>query len=427
MKIEILNEKEKLESQIIGFLIKIEREKREITASKIATALGLSRQYISEIEHGNRKISFATIENILQYLDINFEFKYSDELLETFNLFLQYFYVRDIEKAKQQLQAIIRNNAYCYNFDYPIIILSEYILSSLKHEKYELPLEFILYLRKELYTPFLYFKAHEYYVDKDYHRSLEYIDQATKYIQHLNISIKFIAIIYYLKALVFDEMCNYIGTIQYNQLAKKEFIKDYNVEYTLYSTLHVANAYSNLGIFSESIKLYEEILEKSKMLQDKKIIKMVKYNVFMLNFLNSRYGEILTFFKQHMIRDKEPYMGEEYLSFNEDIKIILSKVYYELGDKKRSLSYFKRIKVENIEDQFMKNFMYIHRYRLENDLKSYEEALHKCFNEISEKDIIHTKIFILKHLMKYYEDIKDYEKAYTYAKMIFEITEQMKK
>lgn len=427
MKIEVLEDREQLQAKIIGYIIKTEREKREITASKIASDLGLSRQYISEIEHGNRKISFGTIKNILQYLDIKFEFKFNKQIIDRFYDFLKCYYEKSIEEAKQSLMKIIEENKNCYTFDYPIIVLCEFILSEMNRKRFDLPLDFILYLRKELYTPFLYFKAHEYYVNKDYHGSLEFLEQAMRYIRHLNISIKFIAVIYYLKALVLDDMCNYIEAIKYNQLAKKEFIKDYNVEYVLYCTLHQANAYSNLGVFSESMKLYEEILEKSNMLEDKKIIKMVKYNVCMLNFLNNGYSEILTFFKKHMINDKEPYMGEEYLSFNEDIKIILSKTYYELGDKKRSISYFKRIKVENIEDQFMKNFINIHRYRLEDDMKSYEKALHKCFDEISENDIIHTKILILKHMMKYYEDVKDYEKAYTYAQILLNVSEQIKK
>ncbi len=426
MNIEVLDDVELIQAQIIGLIIKNEREKKDITAIKIAKDLGISRQYISEIERGNRKISYAVIDKIFEYLNVKFEYKYNKKVLDEFYSFLKYYYLNNMEKAKQKLQKIIKS-AYRYTFDYPTIILSEYILSRLNHNTYELSLNFIKYVKKELYTSFLYFKAHEYYIDRKYSKSLECIEQAVKYIRHLHASIQFIAIIYYLKALVLDDICDYVASIKYNEKAIKEFMKDYSLQNVLYSMLHQAIAYANLGLFKEAMKIYNEILEKSSMIQDKKIMKMVKYNVCTCLFLNGKYNEILKFFNKHMINDKEPYMGEEYLSFNEDIKIILSKVYYELGDKKRSLSYFKRIKVENIEDQFMKNFIDIHRYRLEDDLKSYEKALHKCFNEISEKDIIHTKIFILKHLMKYYEDIKDYEKAFTYAKMIFEITEQMKK
>lgn len=409
------NIKEKVEARIIGFIIKKEREKKGITASTIARELQLSKQYFSEIERGTKNISYAVIERIMDYLEVKFTFNYHYELMSKFYLFLNYYYERDIKKGKELLQFILYNTTH-YTFDYPTIILLEYILSVLKRSKYRLPLEFTRYLRMELYSPFLYFKGYEFYLNKNYEKSLEYIEQAILYVQHLHAGIHFIATIYYLKALVLNDSGNYISSIKYFEKAKKEFMKDYSLYNSLYSNFYQANAYANLGHLREAVKMYNKLLKEPSMKQDKKFIILVEDSLYTCLLWNEKYDELLAYMNEYMLCNQ--YIRKE-------IYLILSIVYYELGDKKTSMSYFKFIKFEHIENIFIKNLINIHRYRLQNDKKAYEKALYKCLNQMPNK-MRYAKIFIMKHLMKYYEDIKAYEKAYTYANKVIRMIEYQK-
>ena len=122
-----MDKQKEINSKLIGFIIKQERSKKNISASKLALGIKKSRQYISDIEKGVKSVSHATITEIFDFLNIKFEYRECTEAQDLFHKFIDYFYLRDIPNAINRLAAIITNSSYKYSYEYPLIVLSEFI------------------------------------------------------------------------------------------------------------------------------------------------------------------------------------------------------------------------------------------------------------------------------------------------------------
>lgn len=56
-----------------GLLIRAAREKRGMTLSELSEKVGKTAPYISDIERGNRRGTYQTLEKIAKALDLNVE------------------------------------------------------------------------------------------------------------------------------------------------------------------------------------------------------------------------------------------------------------------------------------------------------------------------------------------------------------------
>ena len=62
-----------------GLKVKILREEKGFSIEQLANISNVDRNYISDIEKGQRNVSITIIEKILQGLDIDFQTFFNDE------------------------------------------------------------------------------------------------------------------------------------------------------------------------------------------------------------------------------------------------------------------------------------------------------------------------------------------------------------
>lgn len=161
---------EKQEQHLIGLLIRRERNIRNIKLSSLAKMIGKSKQYVSEIENGIKRISYSTIIDIFKIMNIEFKFEYSEEIIKSFNNFIDCFYYHDLSNAINKLHKLISNNCEYLSWNEPTIILSKFILKAMRHTPSTnfFEIEQILdFLPKGQQCIFYFFKGYIEYSEKN--------------------------------------------------------------------------------------------------------------------------------------------------------------------------------------------------------------------------------------------------------------------
>ena len=408
-----MDKQKEINSKLIGFIIKQERSKKNISASKLALGIKKSRQYISDIEKGVKSVSHATITEIFDFLNIKFEYRECTEAQDLFHKFIDYFYLRDIPNAINRLAAIITNSSYKYSYEYPLIVLSEFIFQELTHQKNMIPEELIDFLDDEKKCIFLYFKAISYFNQKKYMDTLYILKDAKKY---MIFSIKFQGLIYSAKALAYDKISDYLRSLEFNKLALKEFSKDHNIERSLTSSFQIANTYSRLGRLNDAIDLYYEIIDDAKRFHITRIIDLINCNLAMTYLYNYQFLEAIKIAENHVNSGKH----------KEDYYFILTWAYYELHKREKSKFYLdKLMECEQLEP-FLQHAIILLSLRLQNDLRNdvYETYLSQIIEQVLHNELLPDKIFIIKHAIKFYESIENYMQAFEYANLLNSLLEK---
>lgn len=61
------NLKQDVSADSLGFFIRYHRKKQQLSINSFAEMIGITPSYLSDIEHGNKKISDYTFKKILVY------------------------------------------------------------------------------------------------------------------------------------------------------------------------------------------------------------------------------------------------------------------------------------------------------------------------------------------------------------------------
>lgn len=408
-----MDKQKEINTKLIGFIIKHERKKKKISASKLAMSIKKSRQYVSDIEKGVKTTSNVTITEIFNFLNIKFVYQECVEVQEVFHKFIDYFYLRDIPNAINRLAAIISNDTYRHTYDYPLVVLSEFIFQELTHQKNMIDEELIDFLDDEKKCIFLYFKAMSYFNKKKYTETLSILKEAKKY---MIFSVKFQGLIYSAKALIYDKLSDYLKSLELNKLALKEFSKDHNIERSLTCSFQIANIYSKLGKLKEAIDLYGEIMKDAKRFRIQRIVDLINCNLAMTYLYNYQFHEA--------IKIAEAYVN--YGTYKQDYCFILAWSYYEIGEKEKSKFYLdKLMEYENLES-FLQCTIVLLSLLLQNNLRNdlYQTYLSQIVEDVINYELLPDKIFIIKHAIKFNESIKNYMQAFEYANLLNSLLEK---
>ncbi len=399
-----MDKQKEINPKLIGFIIKQERLKKNISASKLALGIKKSRQYISDIEKGMKSVSHATITEIFEFLNIKFEYQECTEAQDLFQKFIDYYYLRDIPNAINRLATIISNDVYKYSYDYPLIILCDFIFQELTHSNSNLSGDLFEFLNEIQCCIFLYFKGFSLLNKKQYEEALQSLRDAKKYEVHIP---KFKGLIYYAEALGYDRLSDYLKSLEYNKKAKHEFLEYHNVERSLTSSLHIANIYSKIGRLQESIELYSDIYYEAKRFQIYRIIELIHYNLAIAFLYNQQFQDAIN----------EIHKLEYSRNMLADYFFVLTWAYYELGEYIESKKNLEKLIQCNTIELYYQHIITLQSLRLQKDFNDgvYEQYLENIVSYVLKNELLPEQIFILKHTIEYFEQKKDYESAYKYS------------
>lgn len=396
--------------RLIGKIIRIERNRQRIKLSELANQINKSRQYVSEIEKGVKNISFATIEEIFKILDIEFTFCDFSEIKNLYKDFIELFYYRDIEKAKSKLRIIASNTRWKFSYNYPAVIIADYILHIIEHniliKDAEKIIEFAPNYMKCLYYFFKGSFDFENKIDKitydDYQESLNNVGSIPEYK----------AIIYTGIALVFDRQNDLIKAIDYNQKAYYEFTSHGNFERAVTNQLHIAIEYSKLYYLDIAIEKYEDTLRSAKRFHISRITGLVYQNLSEMYLYSENYKSAIKIANEGLQKFPNLHI----------FKCIKAWSYYELELYDKSALCLNGV-VEEKLSPFAIHLKYILQNKIEYGKNSKEHL--NCLIDFYNYNLIQNmpfeQMYALKLLTNYFENIQDYEKAYEYLKKIVSI------
>lgn len=410
---------EEQEKHLIGLLIRRERNIRNIKLSCLAKMIGKSKQYVSEIENGIKKIPYSTINDIFKFMNIKFKFEYLDDINRIFSDFIECFYYHDLSNAINKLQIIISNNCEYLNWNEPTRILSKFILNAMRHESstdfFEIE-QIFDFLPKNQQCIFYFFKGYiEYSEKKDDEAILSYKTslEISGVIPYFN------AIIYSAIALSLDRQNNLIDAIHYNNLAYTVFTKDNNVERAITNELHISNEYSKLFMLDKAIFTYKVTLNDARRFNILRIINLVYCNLAITYLYCEKYEEAIN----------TAIEGIKYIKDIEYLYYVLTWCSYELKDFKKSKYYLMKLKRCDKElPLFLKHILEIQKIKLEEgiDNDNYIECLLSFFDYNVVNEMAAEQIFSLKLIINYYDLISDYRNAYRYTKLLLSYYQKIK-
>lgn len=394
--------------QLVGFIIRKERMKKGIKLVELAKNVGMSKQYVSEIENGTKNISYSAINDICSYLNIQIKFEFTEKVEDDFSNFAEYFYYRDLENAKNRLVSIIKHTD--YSFSYPTVCLAEFVYEVMQHKK-EIDLEEIEQLNSLIPEKnrcvYFYFRgAYEY--------KLNHIDEAFKYLKTaLDLAgffSKFEPIIKSYMALIYDRDNDIMTAIQYNQNAYHSFISNGNFERAITNELHIGNEFLKLFLLNDAVNIYKKILKESKRVGIIRIVDITYYNLAVAYLYKQDY--------ESAIETAEN--GIKLCKNTSDLYFILSWAYYELGNQKQSIMYLNKLKQSSSITPYLDYIIKIQDKRLckKESTESYIDILQEFYKYNISNEMAMEQIFSLKLIIEYYEKIKDYKNAFIYNKQL---------
>lgn len=402
-----MDKQKEINTKLIGFIIKHERKKKKISASKLAMSIKKSRQYVSDIEKGVKTTSNVTITEIFNFLNIKFIYQECVEVQEVFHKFIDYFYLRDIPNAINRLAAIISNDTYRHTYDYPLVVLSEFIFQELTHQKNMIEEELIDFLDDEKKCIFLYFKAMSYFNKKKYTETLSILKEAKKFEVFIEC---FKGLILYGEALVYSRINNHLKSLDQNKRAKQCFLKNHNIERSLTCNLHTANIYSKIGRINEAIEIYHDTYYEAKRFNIIRIIQLVHYNLSIALLYNQQFqksiDEICKLNNGHQM--------------NADYYFVLTWAYFELGNYEESKKNLEKLIQCRPKEIYYQYIITLQSLRLQVDFNKevYENYLENTIQYVLQNELLSEQIFIMKHAIKYYDQKEDYKNAYRYSNQL---------
>ena len=398
------------EQHLIGHIIRYERTKDNIKLCELASSINKSKQYLSEIENGSKKISYSTIIEIFNKLNIEFKFEYSEAVDEYFFEFSELFYFHDLANAKNKLRQISYNKNFKYSWNYPSVILSQYILDAMEYQNDINPEELEnLYslLSKSQQTLYYFFRATLEYSVKNDKESIKFYECANETVGSIP---SYQAIINTGLALVYDRNNCLLKAIDYNQQAYLQFTSHNNTERAIACELHIGNEYSKLFFLDMAIEQYKITLRDAKRFNVLRIIDLVYRNLAVSYLYNDDYTDAIMIALDGIKVVKNPAV----------LYYVLSWSYYELHKKQLSIRYLEKLKELDNRTPYLEKIILIQTIKMNYGkcAKEYIEVLLDFYNYNLENEMAAEQIFSLNLIVEFFDLKKDYKNAYLYSSIL---------
>lgn len=269
----------------LGAFIRYEREKEEMTLGFMSTIVGITKSFLSDIEHGKKMPADYTLNKIMSVLDIEFhdDVAIHEEALEKLKEMYQLYSDGNIEEMMKLNQTLVSDeliykNSYAFltydliRFVYELNVNSDIV----KCEKFIEKLDIFYHLlsKKEMVIyddakGMFYYKKREFKSAEQFYKNA--LESATTNVQK--------ALICYHLTLLYQLKNNQLDSLIYCE----QSIQYYNREYNIYRLLHLeifkGTCYAREGLFDKAINIYEKVIENAKKSKFDKVVSLSYCNI----------------------------------------------------------------------------------------------------------------------------------------------------
>ena len=411
-----LNEDES-KKMYLGAFIRYEREKEEMTLSFMADIVGITKSFLSDIEHGKKMPADYTLKKIMSVLDIEFHEDVSihEEALEKMNKMYQLYSDCNIEKMKE-LNGEMISKEYIYKNSYAFLtydlIRLVYELNANSNLLESAP----LVNKIEAFSHMLTKKEMAIFCDLkgSYFYKLREFDEAEKFYKmafELATSNLLKAMICYHFTIFYQFKNNQLDSLIYCEQSIRYFNREYNIYRLLHLEIFKGTCYAREGLFDKAIHIYEKVIENAKKNNIEEIVSRA-YNNIAWTYLKAKNYEKTIESVEYSLKCKNEWQLDE-------IYIYIPYSYYKLGEYEECL---KQIKISNeiLKDSINLPLLLAIQARIENQgdlfVKYIQEYIH---NLTGDNDDYEMYLFAYHELLEYYKSINDQENIiHIYDKMM---------
>ena len=321
--IDLLFQKDEL--QVLGKLLRKERESGCYTGQEIARKIGLSKQIISDIETGSKNVSYEKVKIYADFFDIKLKNSKTSKFKKEFWENIKYLIYADYDSFTLYAKKIVCNtNDYINTCDAPLFYLLQMIYAIIQKEDNKMMESFNvieeyfidLFDSKELFMYYIYLG--NYYADKsDWEKALFYYEETREKCAGVQEELK--GMLYYGLGYIYWKLGNPINSLIIHKKAKNLFDSTNNYIRSLYTGCHIGmnlthnkkvmdavrlnmvENYFYKGDYLKAIELSNKCLEEGLYLMEMNDILMWSYHKL------GNYEECI----QALKRMKEIYKGQD--------------------------------------------------------------------------------------------------------------------
>lgn len=405
------------EEEIIGIVFKHIRVAEGFTIQEIANAINVSKQYISRIEMGQCSMPISTFNKIFDFYELTFHYSHDIKIDELFNKITRYIFEDELDNIIRNIDLMISDDRLRYSYEYPSILLLEYIVDILRNEEY-IRNEEVINLFFDSYSDLqkswlritegcVALKKNDF--DKTNNCITHSISFAHKYPE-------LIALNYIVKSLLYERENQVYLSIQYIEKASKILMKYCNIQGFLQIEIFLVKQLMVFNQFYLVNHYCKRLIENCHKYAKDGLIKSA-YEVYALNNLYAHhYEDAIEISKQGL-----KFIGMNWLHYT------LAWSYYYVGEKNECKKHLNVCMKS--ESPFFKASCKIIQMKLNNDSlsKDYHLILYETLQITISDHMIKDSIFIKEQICEYYEEKKDYYSALQIQKDVNEIISSIKR
>lgn len=320
---------------IYGRILRKEREEGYYIGSDITKKTGLSKQLISDIEIGNKNVSFEKIKIYASFFDLVFdEAENRNRLKEMTKIFFDALdcliyadpdgFVEIFQTVKEEKEAIIHSKSadifYLFEMIYSLVIQDKSLFKKTREiiDKYFLDIY-------DSQQSFIYWLA----IGNYYNESKRW-EEALKIFRRIrevgaSISSDLQAMLYYGLGTSYRNMGNPVSSMTAYQKAKVLFDESNNYMRSLYISAYMGKDMMSLYRYDEALILYDNLMKTAQFLNHEKLIDELKLSIVENYFYKGEYKKIIELTERWFMEKNQAL----------DLGIIRIWSYYKLGNDLR--------------------------------------------------------------------------------------------
>ena len=401
---------EEYQKEAIGLLINQFRKRSDLSLNELAENVGISSQYLHEIEKGKKKGNDEIYKSIFDFLNIQFydDLNKGQKYVRLFDEMVDAYIDMDSKKRKQLAQEILSDPYIQISYFHPIYYLTKFMTNELDLssgadiEDINDCLKVYSIFSKQQKAIFNYIRginANSYGSDK----AQFYFNQSLEESCNAEIS----AMAYYMMGKNFTKSYDFANAIDCLNLSKDMLIKCNHFHRIVYPTIVLGIVY----ILMRQTQLMEKyLLAASKIAfnyNDKEnyFVSMMNIAAGYLKLCN--YDQCVQYSLQLLQEGCNDYRLYYYLAWS----------YYMLDDKENAAKY-RDLLVKHNKHVYMDidNYEICLNYLLAGKYEAYFKKLKKYYETCKKKNSIEDNEILLERLVNYCDENQLIEEGYYYQK-----------
>ncbi len=317
---------------IYGRILRKEREEGYYIGSDITKKTGLSKQLISDIEIGNKNVSFEKIRIYASFFDLVFDEAENRKLLKEMNKIffeaLDCLIYADPENFVKLYRLVVKDqekitHSKCADFFYLFEMIYSFIINdkTLFQKTRDIIDKYFLDIYDSQLSFLYWLTIGNYYnVTKRWEEALNIFRRIRE--AGASISVDLQAMLYYSLGTSYRNMGNPVSSMTAYQKAKTLFDESNNYIRSLYISAYMGKDMMSLYRYEEAAILYDNLMKTAQLLNDENLIHELKLSIIENYFFKGDFEQVLV-------------LSERWTNERDAMDIGLFRIwsYYKLGNE----------------------------------------------------------------------------------------------